>query len=384
MSELDPAAFAFPMSNTKAQLTEILTTGARELMAGAIEAELQTFLEQYADVRLQDGRRSVVRNGYLPTRNVQTAIGDLEVRVPKARDRGNSGIHFNSRLLPPYFKPTDCAKGSLPWLYLTGVCNGEFGGFLAALLGNQARLLPSKTMLLLREQWRKEQEQWHRRRLNDKRYSCWWASSVYENGRRDDGPCLLVITAATEQGGHELVAVQSGYRESTDDWEALLDDLRERGLEGAPELAIGDSAMAFWNALTRLYPACRHQYCWVHKAAEVADRMPEPMWPVVKKALHQTWLATTRAEAHAIFDRTLERLSSKCGKCSKCSLALENLAKDRNELLAFYDFPADRWGGFRRPALLQQTSSRPGHTGCNNEGTSPRPQTWLWPIIKKS
>ncbi len=286
-------------------------------------------------------------------------------------------------MLPPYFKPA-CATATetlLPWLYLTGVYNGDFRESLTALLGINARMLPAYTKSLLKDQWQEEHDRWCRSSLKNKRYLCWWANSVHSSGQADDGLCLLVITGVTEQGRNELVAVHHGYRESTQSWGLLLEGLRERGLDAAPKLAIGDGALGFWEVISKTYPSCRQQRCWGHKTAEVMGKLPEPMLPVAKKALYQILMASTRDEAHRIFDRTLERLATKCTRCRKCADAVDSLAKDRDALLAFYDFPADQWGAFRRPTLLNRPSPRSGGAQRGGAGAVIRPRTWLWPVI---
>ncbi len=381
MRDADLTAVSKIDNEAKDPLTELLITGAGVLIAKALEAELQALLNKHADLQLQDGRRAVVRNGYLPKRRVQTAIGVVEVRVPKVRDRGDSGISFNSRLLPPYSKPA-CATATdtlLPWLYLSGVYSGDFYESLTALLGNNARILPTKTKSLLRDQWLEEHQQWQQRSLKNKRYLCWWVNSVHNSGQADDQRCLLVITGVTEQGHTELVAVHQGYRESSDSWTELLQSLRDRCLDAAPKLAIGDGALGFWKAVANIYPHCR-QRCWGHKMAEVMAKFPEPILPVVKKALYQILMANTRQEADAIFDRTLVGLSSKYSLCEKCAEAVERLQKDRDALLAFYDFPADQWGDFRRPALLSQPASRSDCAQTLAANAVRRPSTWLWPV----
>jgi len=330
-------------------LSEVLRSGARQLIAQAVEAELQALLDQHANVRLPDGRQAVVRNGHLPERTVQTGIGDVEVRVPKVRDRSGSGIRFNSNLLPPYLKRARSVEELLPWLYLKGISTGDFQESLAALLGDQAKGLSANTISRLKGQWLVEHGRWRRRDLTSKRYVYWWADGIHSNVRMDDRLCLLVIIGVTEHGRKELVAVEDGYRESTASWEELLTGLRERGLETPPKLAIGDGALGFWSAMTKTYPSSRHQRCWVHKTANVLNKLPKSMQPKVKEALHDIWMADTRDKAHAAFDRALTRFNPKYAKAMDC------LAKDRKELLAFYDFPAEHWVHIRTTNPIEST-----------------------------
>jgi len=318
-------------------LHELLRQGARDLIAKAVEAELTTFLEQYTDKTLADGRQAVVRNGHLPARNVQTGIGDVEVKVPRVRDRSGEGINFSSALLPPYLKRARSVEELIPWLYLKGVSTGDYQEALSALLGDQAKGLSANTVSRLKAQWLDEHQAWCRRDLADRRYVYWWADGVYSNVRLDDRLCLLVIIGVTEHGRKELVAVEDGHRESEASWTELLTGLRERGLTDAPKLAIGDGALGFWKAVSKVYPATAHQRCWVHKTASILNKLPKSVQPKVKADLHEIWMAETREAAYMAFDRVLKRFGAKYPQAMDC------LAKDRDELLAFYDFPAEHW-----------------------------------------
>ena len=330
-------------------LTELLRNGARELIAQAVEAELQVLLEQHAEHRLPDGRKAVVRNGYLPERTVQTGIGDVEIKVPKVRDRSGSGVRFNSSLLPPYLKRARSVEELLPWLYLKGVSTGDYQDALAALLGDQAKGLSANTISRLKQHWIDEHRGWCQRDLSQKRYVYWWADGVYSNVRMDDRLCLLVIIGVTEHGRKELVAVEDGYRESEASWSELLLGLRERGLTTGPKLAVGDGALGFWKALGKCYPDTRHQRCWVHKTANILSALPKSVQPKVQAALHEIWMAETRDDAHKAFDRALVRFESKYPG------AMERLRKDREGLLAFYDFPAEHWVHIRTTNPIEST-----------------------------
>ncbi len=338
-----------PVNENTDPLSALLRAGARDLITQAVEAELQTLLEKYADVRLLDGRQAVVRNGYLPARTVQTGIGDVEVKVPKVRDRSGSGIRFNSHLLPPYLKRARSIEELLPWLYLRGISTGDFQESLTALLGDQAKGLSSNTISRLKAKWLEEHNRWRQRDLSRKRYVYFWADGVYSKVRMDDKLCLLVIIGVTDKGDKELVAVEDGFRESTTSWEELLTGLRQRGLKTAPKLAIGDGALGFWSALSKAYPSCQHQRCWVHKTANVLNKLPKSMQPKVKEALHDIWMAETRTQAYAAFDNALSRFSAKYPKAMEC------LAKDKKEMLSFYDFPAEHWSHIRTTNPIEST-----------------------------
>jgi len=344
-------ALSQPEEQVTDPLTELLRNGARELIAQAVEAELQVLLEQHAEHRLPDGRKAVVRNGYLPERTVQTGIGNVEIKVPKVRDRSGSGVRFNSALLPPYLKRARSVEELLPWLYLKGVSTGDYQDALAALLGDQAKGLSANTISRLKQHWIDDHRRWCQRDLSQKRYVYWWADGVYSNVRMDDRLCLLVIIGVTEHGRKELVAVEDGYRESEASWSELLSGLRARGLTTSPKLAIGDGALGFWKALAKCYPDTRHQRCWVHKTANILSALPKSVQPKVKAALHEIWMAETRADAHKAFDRTLVRFESKYPG------AMERLRKDREELLAFYDFPAEHWIHIRTTNPIESTFS---------------------------
>ena len=337
MTDSTLQALSQPEPQVSDPLHELLRQGARDLIAKAVEAELTTFLEQYADRRLEDGRQTVVRNGYLPQRTVQTGIGDVAVQVPKVRDRSGGKACFNSRLLPPYLRRTRSVEELIPWLYLKGVSTGDYQEALSALLGEQAKGLSANTVSRLKAQWLDEHKAWRQRDLADRRYVYWWADGIYSKVRMDDRLCLLVIIGVTEHGHKELLAVEDGHRESAASWAELLTGLRERGLTTAPKLAIGDGAMGFWKALSQLLPDTAHQRCWVHKTANVLNKLPRSVQPKVKADLHDIWMAETREDAHKAFGRTLKRYGA------KYSQAMECLAKDREELLAFYDYPAEHW-----------------------------------------
>ena len=335
--------------NTLDPLSELLRSGAKELIAQAVEAELQVLLDQYQDVRLLDGRQAVVRNGYLPDRTVQTGVGDVEIKVPKVRDRSKTGVKFNSNLLPPYLKRAKSIEELIPWLYLKGISTGNLQESLTSLLGEKASGLSANTVSRLKAKWLAEHSAWRQQDLSQKRYVYWWADGIYSNVRMDDKLCLLVIIGVTEQGTKEIVAIEDGFRESTASWLELLTNLRERGLTTSPKLAIGDGALGFWNAMRKSYPSCRHQRCWVHKTANILNKLPKSMQPKVKAGLHEIWMAETREKAYEAFNRTVKSFSTKYPKAMKC------LRDNKEELLAFYDFPAEDWTHIRTTNPIEST-----------------------------
>ena len=256
-------------------LTDILRQGARQLLSAALEAEIQGFLQQYKELTDDKGCQRVVRNGYLPEREIQTGIGQVSVRAPRIRDRQpnsqNGRIRFTSAILPPYLRRTKSIETLLPWLYLKGISTGDFTEALTALLGKDAPGLSATTISRLKTIWQDEYKQWQQRDLSKKRYVYLWADGIYCNVRMDDRQCLLVIIGATKDGHKELVALEGGIRESEQSWTEVLIDLKRRGLQTAPELAIGDGSLGFWKALSKIYDTTRWQRCWVHKTPLCQD-----------------------------------------------------------------------------------------------------------------
>ncbi|HEH9402224.1 TPA: IS256 family transposase [Aeromonas sobria] len=345
------SALPQPEANPHDPLIELLRLGAGELIAQAVEAELQALLDIHVQRRLPDGRQAVVRNGYLPERTIQTGIGYVDIKEPKVHDRSGSGIHFTSALLPPYLKRTGSVEAQLPWLYLKGISTGDYQDALCALLGDQANGLSANTICRLKESWCDEHKAWSQRDLGKRRYVYWWVDGIYSNVRMDDRVCLLVIIGVTEHGHKELVAVEDGYREPEASWTELLMGLRGRGLTTGPRLSTGDGALGFLKALAKCYPDTAHQRCWGHKTANVLSELPKSVQPKVKEALHDIWMAETREDANKAFDRTLTRFQAKYPG------AMEKLVKDRDELLAFYDFPAEHWVSIRTTHPIESTFS---------------------------
>jgi putative transposase len=342
MSKNKVIALKKPGEFSEDPLTEMLRVGARRLIADAVEAELQELLSQYAAFKNGQGHLQVVRNGYLPEREIQTGIGPVKIRVPKIRDKSHQGIKFNSNLLPPYLRKTRSVEELLPWLYLKGISTGDFQETLQALLGKDAKGLSASTISRCKRVWEEEHEAWSRRSLEKKRYVYIWADGVYFNIRSDDArQCILVIIGVTEQGGKEFIAIEDGYRESEQSWSELLLRIKAQGLRHSPKLAVGDGALGFWKALKKIFPKTIHQRCWVHKTANVLNKLPKVVQPKVKQALHEIWMAPTKVDAYKAFDVAVSTYSAKYPKAMDC------LEKDKDEMLAFYDFPAPHWQHIR-------------------------------------
>jgi putative transposase len=353
-------------------LDVVVRRGAQQLLQQAIETEVQEFLQQHQERRDADGHRLVVRNGHQAARKIVTGAGALEVRQPRVRDNSpapSERVQFSSALLPPYLRRSKAIEEFIPWLYLKGISTGDFSEALQTLLGEPAKGLSPNVIVRLKEQWTAEHEQWSRRDLAGQQYVYLWADGIYVNVRLEDTEnkrqCLLVVMGATAEGHKELLAVQDGYRESTQSWTELLVDLQQRGLTLAPKLATGDGALGFWAALRVVYPETREQRCWVHKTANVLNKMPKSVQPRAKADLHEIWMAETREHANKAFDTFLAKYQAKYGEACEC------LRKDRDELLTFYDFPAEHWIHVRTTNPIESTFAtiRLRHRRTKGNGT---------------
>ena len=331
-----------PGSFSDDPLRDVLRAGARQLLAQAVEAEVESHILAHADLTDGNGRRRVVRHGYLPERDIQTGIGAVEVKAPRVRDRdpGAPGgrIDFTSLILPRYLRRSKSVEELLPWLYLKGISSGGFGEALSALLGPDAPGLSASTIARLKALWWEQYVAWQKRDLSAKRYVYFWADGVYFSPRLDhERQCILVIIAADANGHKDIIGLMDGYRESEQSWKELLLDLKRRGLERGPDLAVGDGALGFWKALRQVYGQAREQRCWVHKTANVLNKMPKSLQAKAKGHLHDIWMAETKEEAGKAFDYFLSAYGAKYDKAVRC------LEKDRDVLLTFYDFPAEHW-----------------------------------------
>lgn len=330
-------------------LTEVLRSGARELLQQAVEAEVAEFITQHRELKDEGERQRVVRNGYQPERTIQTGIGDVPVKQPRVRDRGGK-IKFSSNILPRYLRRTRSLEELLPWLYLKGVSTNDFATALTALLGADAPGLSAATISRLKEVWKEEQQQWSRRDLSGKNFVYLWADGVHFGVRLEDASqCILVVIGATADGKKQLLAMGDGYRESEASWQELLLDLKQRGLTIDPKLAIGDGALGFWKALPQVFGTTRAQRCWVHKTMNVLNKLPQGLQAKAKADLHEIWMAESRVDAAQAFDNFLLTYEAKYPKATEC------LAKDRDPLLTFYDFPAEHWLHIRTTNPIEST-----------------------------
>lgn len=360
---------------------------ARQMLQKALECEVEAFLAEHADRTDERGRKQVVRNGYLPVRSIMTGAGPLEIEQPRERDkavRADDRVIFTSAILPPYLRKSRSIEELIPWLYLKGVSTGDYSEALQALLGKDAKGFSPNVIVRLKEKWGQEYEEWSRRELSDEEYVYVWADGIHVNVRLEDEgnqkQCLLVLMGATADGRKELIAVIDGVRESKQSWQELLLDLKQRGLTKPPKLAVGDGALGFWAALREVYPTTKEQRCWVHKTANVLNKMPKALHAKAKSDLHQIWLAETREMATKAFDHFLEKYSAKYEGACNC------LSKDRDVLLAFYDFPAEHWGHLRTTNPIESTFStiRLRHRRTKGSGSRKASLTMMFKLAQSA
>jgi transposase-like protein len=352
VQEATPDRLMIPAPTSQDVLTGILRQGAQRMLAQAIEAEVQEWIDAHEHVTDESGHRQVVRNGRLPKRTILTGLGEVEVHQPRVLDRRpkDQAEPFSSKILPPYLRKTKSMEELIPWLYLKGISTGDFSEALCSLVGPQAKGLSATTIVRLKAMWEEEFQEWNRRSLEGKQYVYLWADGVHFNIRlEEDRQCILVLMGATADGQKELIAVADGFRESEQSWKALLLDVKARGLSIDPKLATGDGALGFWKALPQVFPTTREQRCWVHKTANVLDKLPKRLQPEAKEKLHAIWMAPTRADAEKSFDLFLAVYQAKYPKAAEC------LVKDRDVLLAFYDFPAEHWIHLRTTNPIEST-----------------------------
>jgi len=347
-------------------LTEVLRNGACALLAQAVEAEVAALLSCHADKLTADGRQRLVRHGHLPEREIVTGIGPVTVRCPRLRDRvgeGSERIRFSSAIVPPYARRSKSLDVLIPILYLKGVSTGDFEEALIALLGKDAPGLSASTIGRLKEAWSEEHARWSKRDLSAKRYVYCWVDGIHVQARLEDAAqCLLVVIGATPEGKKELVGLIDGVRESGQSWRELLLDLKRRGLAMGPELAVADGALGFWQAVEEVWPQTRGQRCWVHKTANVLNKLPKSQQSKAKRALQEIWMAETKKDALLAFDAFVETWGIKYDKAVEC------LIKDRDALLAFYEFPAEHWKHLRTTNVIESSFATIRHRTVRSKG----------------
>jgi transposase-like protein len=347
-------------------INELLRAGARSLIESAIAEELNTFLEQFSNRQLPNGRQAVVRNGYHPAREIQTGIGPVEVKVPKVRSRDGQAVTFNSNIVPPYVRKTRSLEAAIPWLYLRGISTGDMSAALEVLLGDKAKGFSAATVSRLAKQWESEYGQWLNNDLSNERWVYIWADGIHSRIRSDDDRlCALVVIGVNDRGKKCLLTIEDGYRESTQSWKELLLKLKARGMND-PKLAIGDGAMGFWAAMNEVYGSTQHQRCWTHKIVNVLNKLPKKAQPKATDRLREIYRAETREDAETAFELFLDSYNAKYPKAAEC------LAKDREELLAFFDYPAMHWQSIRTANPIESAFATIRHRTKRSKGCHSR------------
>jgi putative transposase len=372
-----------PLPTGQDVLTDLLRDGARRMLAQAVEAEVAAYVEAHAHLKDQAGRHQVVRNGHLPERAIQTGIGEIQVKQPRVHDRRVPGERekFTPAVLPPYLRRTKSLEELIPWLYLKGISTGDFSEALQAILGPDAPNLSATTITRLKAAWEFDYQAWSKRSLAGKRYVYVWADGVHFNIRLEGGrQCILVLMGATAEGKKELIAIADGYRESEQSWKELLLDCKARGLDVEPSLAIGDGALGFWKAMRQVWDTTKEQRCWVHKMANILDKMPKGAQPKAKAALHEIYGAETKAGAEKAFELFVKMYQAKYPKATEC------LEKDKDVLLAFYDFPAEHWIHIRTTNPIESVFStvRLRHDKTKGSGTRTACLTMVFKLMESA
>lgn len=364
-------------------LTTTVLSSARQLLTIAVEAEAINFIEKYQQ-QLSDGKARLVRNGYLPEREITTGIGPVTAKIPRVRDRGDDSgnkINFESNIVPKYLRRSGDMNELLPVLYLKGLSTGDFIEALEPIVGPEAKNLSPSVVSRLKSNWSAELDQWRKSDLSKKKYVYFWADGIYLSARMEhEKQCVLVIVGVTDKGKKELVALDIGFRESKQSWLEVMRDLKQRGLMTAPKLAVGDGALGFWGALNEEFPGTRHQRCWFHKMGNILNILPKSLQPKAKSELQQIWMASTRKEAVKAFKSFCSTYQSKYPK------AVEKLEKDRDELLAFYDFPAEHWASIRTTNPIESIFATVRHRTKKSKGCHSRKtiETMVYKLIQSA
>ena len=380
-----------PVAASRDVLSQILKDGAQKMLQAAIHQEVEEYLQARSGLVDQSGRKLVVRNGFLPEREVVTGLGPVSVRQPRVRDKRpvNEREVFESSILPKYLRKTKSMEELVPWLYLKGISTNDFPEALQALIGKNAEGFSATTITRLKSVWEAEYDAWSKRSLKDKRYVYLWADGIYSNIRFNDNEgrssdenrqCLLVLMGATADGTKELIAVVDGVRESEIAWKELLLNLKARGLRHDPLLAVGDGSLGFWKALNQVFPSTRIQRCTVHKTANVLDKLPKSSQPQAKRMLHAIWDAETKEEANTAFDLFIQTFEGKYLSAVEC------LRKDRDVLLTFYDFPSENWCHIRTTNPIESTFAtiRLRHRKTRNNGSAKASLVMLFKLAESA
>jgi putative transposase len=353
------------------------------MLANAIEAEVADWIDAHSNLKDARGRRQVVRNGSHPERTILTGLGPIEVKQARVQDRRPPDLKekFSPSVLPPYLRRTKTIDEMVPFLYLKGISTSDFPEALQGLFGPDAKGLSANTITRLKAAWEEQYRDWSKRSLKDKHYVYVWADGVYFNIRlEEERQCILVLMGASVEGKKELIAVLDGYRESEQSWKELLLDCKARGLEIEPGLAIGDGALGFWKAMRQVWSTTKEQRCWVHKTANVLDKLPKGSQPRAKQMLHEIYQAESRAEAEKALALFVSTYEAKYPKATAC------LKKDKDVLLTFYDFPSEHWLHIRTTNPIESVFStvRLRHTKTKGSGSRTACLTMVFKLMESA
>ena len=336
-------------------LDKIIQEGARKILQEALENEIEELIQKFKNHRDDNGKAMITRNGYMPERDFITGVGALKIKRPRVDDRklkdNPDYERFTSKILPRFMRRSPSIDNLIPTLYLKGISTNDFSTALSSILGDSAKGLSASNIVRLKASWEEDYKKWSKRELSEKKYVYFWVDGIYFNVRLDDEKtCILVIMGADKNGNKELIAVTDGYRESKIGWKELLLDIRKRGLKIDPKLVIGDGGLGFWSAAREVYgTSTKEQRCWVHKTANILDKMPKSIQSKAKSMIHEMYMAETKKNALRTYDHFIEIFESKYPKAVNC------LKKDKNNLFTFYDFPAEHWQHIRSTNPIEST-----------------------------
>ena len=337
-------------SLTEMTVDELARKGARRIIVEALMLEVAEYIEALKHERDRQGHALVVRNGYGRPRKITVGSGTIEIAAPRVNDR-RQGKKFTSSILPPYMRRSPDVNEVLPILYLKGLSSGDFSDALKCLLGEAASGLSAASITRLKKIWEEEYKSFKRRDLTDKDYVYIWADGVHLSVRlEDERLCLLVIIGVTIDGKKEIVAVEDGYRESKESWASLLRDLSRRGMK-APVLAVGDGALGFWAATRDVWPETKEERCWVHKIANVLDKLPKKLQPKAKELMREMMYAPDKEYCLDQMELFKKEYDAKYPKAVEC------LLKDKETLTTHFDFPAEHWTHIRSTNPIESTFS---------------------------
>jgi putative transposase len=334
-------------------LEQVARQGAQKMLQLALENEVEEFIAKHSNLTGENGKKVMAKNGHMPQREIVTGMGPLPIKQPRIDDRNLNKYcveRFTSNILPRYLRRMPSIDNLIPVLYLKGISTNDFPTALSAILGQGAAGLSATNIVRLKSCWEEDYHKWKSRDLSHKNYVYFWVDGIYFNVRLDDTrSCILVIMGADKHGNKELVAVCDGYRESKIAWKEMLLDLKQRGLSFAPKLSVGDGSLGFWAAIDEVFPETKRQRCWVHKTANVLDRMPKSIQSKAKSMIHEMYMAATKQSALKAYDHFIESFEPKYPKAVEC------LRKDKESLFAFYDFPATHWIHIRTTNPIEST-----------------------------